>query len=99
MFTFLYTPESELTAFIKPSVTVCSHWYDRVQYSTMHYTSEYGTLSLHSAQEYYITRCNIAWYITVQEITVWIQIGKTQLASYKCLTIRGSIGDRTIMAR
>ena len=66
----LYITESDLTAFIKPSGIVFSHWYDRVQYSTMHCTSKYGTLSLHSALEYCTTRCNIERYITVQEITV-----------------------------
>ena len=35
----LYTPKSDMTAFIKPYIMVFSHWYDRVQYSTMHCTS------------------------------------------------------------
>ena len=65
----LYAPKPDMDTFIKPSVIVFSHWYDRVQYSTMRCTLRYDTLSLHSAQEY-CTGCNTAQYITVKEITV-----------------------------
>ena len=72
----LYAPESDMNVFSKPSVINIQPlvW----EYNKVHALHiQYDTKSLHSAQEYYITGCNIARYITVKEITVWIQIGKS----------------------
>ena len=74
----LYAPESDMNVFSKPSVINIQPlvW----EYNKVHALHiQYGAISLHSAQEYCITGCSIARYITVQEITMWIQIGKCTL--------------------